>query len=122
MRWVRLNRHWGARLALLALALQLVLSFGHLHVQDLGLAAAPAASQAQASAAGDGAPSPHHSGAHDVCGICATLSLVSASLLPVMVALPAPFAPQPAWPPDLRSLRLDFALASSFQARAPPRA
>jgi hypothetical protein len=121
MRWFRINRQWGGRLALFALALQLVLSFGHIHAEDLGLAAPAAITHAQSGTAGGGAPSPHDRGdTHDVCAICATLNLTATSLVPLVAALALPAAHDWVWSAAIAAPPARFDLARSFQARAPP--
>jgi hypothetical protein len=122
MRWIRMNRQWGGRLALFALALQLVLSFGHIHAEDLGRAA-PAeavASHPQTSATGDGTPPQDQDDAHDVCAICVTLSLSANSLLPVVASLALPVAYEREWRADIQSAQVVFDLRPYYQARAPP--
>jgi hypothetical protein len=123
MRWIRVNRQWGGRLALFALALQLILSFGHVHAEDLGLATAAeaVASHAQTFANNDGPPPPReHDDAHDVCAICIALSLSATSSLPVVVSLPLSVAYEWEWPADIQSAQVVFNLKSYYQARAPP--
>ncbi len=69
MRWSRINRRWGGRLALFALALQLGLSFGHIHAEDLGLATSTnaVAYHVNTSAADDGLPAQDRDGPRYVC-------------------------------------------------------
>src|SRR3974390_510348 len=124
MRWIRMNRQLGARLALFALALQLVLSFGHIHAEDLGIAArANATSIAHNLANGDGSPPPQdQDDRHVVCAICAMLSLTSTSLLPIVAPLVLPVAYGWEWPADIQTAQVNFDLESHYQARAPPHA
>ena len=124
MRWVRTNRSIGVGVALFALALQLVLSFGHVHLDDL-LGRAPfivAASQAGGVTNYEGAaPDPDHDGKkRDICAICATLSLVSSSALPMLPSLAFPIEHTPAPRADFQDLHIAFDLHLLFQARAPP--
>jgi hypothetical protein len=122
MRWIRMNRKWGGRLALFALALQLILSFGHIHAEDLGLAAPPQAiaSHALTPANDDGTTPPHDQG--DACAICVTLSLSATSLLPVVASLTLPVTCEWKWSAEIQSAQVVFALKSYYQARAPPHA
>ena len=122
MRWIRMNRQLGARLALFALALQLVLSFGHIHAGDLGIAApANATSIAHNPANGEGSPPPlDRDDRNDVCAICATLSLTSTSLLPIVASLVLPVAYEWEWPADILTTQVNFDLESYYRARAPP--
>lgn len=124
MRWFRTHIDLGSRLALFALAVQLVLSFGHVHVDKRAASAvSPAGIALQVVAGRDGVPATpdHHTGATDVCAICATIGLLASSILPDAGQL-APF------PSHSIVLSGAFAIAftacdsqSSFQARAPPR-
>ena len=123
MAWIRSNRRVGAWVALFALALQLVLSFGHLHLEELGLS--PPATTAVAQSGGGGAdgtaPGPNHDGrGHDLCAICAALSLAANSVLPAVAALTLPVAVAATWLPDLSAAALPLAAHLIFQARAPP--
>src|SRR5579859_7764774 len=119
MRWLRTNRHFGARLALIAVALQLVLTFGHVHIR-----AAAAASTIEASHSNHTTPrGSRHSGLGDSnCPICALIQLSAISAPSVAPELPLPVAI------DLITLRPGSMLAvaiaptASFQARAPPAA
>src|SRR3954454_200846 len=97
LRWVRANRSRCGLLALFALALQLYLSFGHIHAEDLGLAPpAEVTAQAGADTHGSGPPPTDHD-EHDVCAICAALSLTASSVLPAVAPLPVPLASHWAW-------------------------
>jgi hypothetical protein len=123
MRWVRAHRQRVGCIALFALALQLVLSFGHVHREDFAGALSPrsAASLSQSawSEADASGSSGHGSHAHDICAICATVSLTSTSLPPPPVVLPAP--------PDVRlafefqAETISLATRGAFHARGPPR-
>jgi len=124
MRWVRTNRSIGVGVALFALALQFVLSFGHVHLDDL-LGRAPfivAASQAGGVTNDEGAaPDPDHDGKKgDVCAICATLSLMSSSVLPVLPLVVLPLDNAQLSQPVFQLLQIAFDLHFLFQARAPP--
>jgi len=123
MRWFRTHIDLGSRLALFALAVQVVLSFGHIHVDKRAAAAVSPAGIALQVAGRDGVPATpdHHTGATDVCAICATIGLLANSIIPDAGHL-APF------PSHSITLSGAFAIAftaydsqSSFQARAPPR-
>ena len=121
MRWIRMNRQLGGRLALFALALQLILSFGHIHAGDLGLAGPAKAntSYAQTPASHDGTPQ-DQGDAHDLCAICVTLSLSATALLPVVAWLSLPVTYEWEWPADIQSAQVIFDLKSYYRARAPP--
>jgi hypothetical protein len=123
MRWFRTNRTFGGHLALFALALQLVLSFGHIHREDIYGYGPPrvAATVPATLPASDPAHQPaHHT--DDYCAICATLSLLGASL--------AAEAPQVALRFETQAIEHFDRIAaisvaprrSGFQSRAPPTA
>jgi hypothetical protein len=122
MRWVRDNRRIGAWAALFALAVQFVVSFGHVHLAKF----APSSSAASGisllqTASRDGAPAPNnHTGAADVCAICATIALVANSVLPEAAQLPPPIALPTALRHEFSAAFSVFDPHSSFQARAPP--
>src|SRR3974390_3368062 len=123
MRWIRMNRQLGARLALFALALQLVLSFGHSPAGDLGVAAPANATSIANPANDDGSPPPQdRDDRHDVCAICVTLNLTATSLVPIVASLVLPVAYGWEWPADIRTAQINFDLESHYQARAPPHA
>ena len=116
---VRFNRRFGSLVALFALAIQLALSFGHIHVEDiLGPTATKivhVGGQANTPADND-----HDGPGHDVCAICAALSLTASSVLPT-VELPAtPVEHAYQWTVAVRPAQVSFGINFSFQARAPP--
>ena len=117
IRWFRTNRHFGARLALVAVALQLVLTFGHVHIR-----AAAVASTIEASHSSHTAPlSPGHSGPGDSgCPICALIQLSAISAPSVAPELPLPIAIDLVTLQPGSMLAVTIALPASFQARAPP--
>ena len=121
MRWIRINRRWGGRLALFALALQFGLSFGHIHAEDLGLAtpASAVAYHVNTSAADDGLPAQDRDG-HDTCAICIALGLTASSVLPTVASLALPVTFDWKWPREIQSAQAIFRLKSYYQARAPP--
>lgn len=114
MKWFRSRLRHGARLALFALAVQFVLSFGHFHPDDAH--AAPAASPASAISksalssgkvdqhkADHGSPAaeadagglsddhhPANSHPHDICAVCAVMSLARSAMFagPPLLRLP----------------------------------
>ena len=117
MRWFRTNRHFGARLALIALALQLVLTFGHVHAPSATLTSAVQNSQSNGPAPQD----QNHNGLADTdCPTCALIQLSAISAPSVAPELPLPVAV------DFLTLqpRVELATATappaSFQARGPP--
>jgi hypothetical protein len=119
MRWFRTNRHFGARLALIALALQLVLTFGHVHAPSVAPGSAVQTSQTNGTAPQD----PNHNGLADTdCPTCALIQLSAISTPSIAPALPLPVAI------DFLMLRPAVELAAatappaSFQARGPPAA
>jgi hypothetical protein len=123
MRWFRTHIDLGSRLALFALAVQLVLSFGHVHMDKRALSGVASVGVVLQIAGRDAGPATpdHHTGATDVCAICATIGLLASSIPP---------DPGRLAPPSSHSVALSGALAiaftaydsqSSFQARAPPR-
>jgi hypothetical protein len=123
MRWFRTHIDLGSRLALFALTVQLVLSFGHVHMDKRPPSGVASVGVALQVAGRDGGPATpdHHTGATDVCAICATIGLL---------ASPIPPDPGHLAPPPSHSVALSgaFVIAftaydsqSSFQARAPPR-
>lgn len=117
IRWFRTNRHFGARLALVAVALQLVLTFGHVHIR-----AAAVASAIEASHASHTAPlSPGHSGPGDSnCPVCTLIQLSAISAPSVAPELPLPIAIDLVTLQPGNMLAVRIALPASFQARAPP--
>jgi hypothetical protein len=121
MRWFRTHIGLGSRLALFALTVQLVLSFGHVHVGKI----APASSQGTLSLAQapdrDGGPGPKpHTGADDLCAICATVSLLASSVLPTASSVLPPVAAEHRWLTEFASARISSSPFVLFQARAPP--
>jgi hypothetical protein len=122
MRWFRSNRHYGVRLALIAMALQLVLTFGHVHAPQAS-SPDPAASTDTASLRGSGPHQPAHNGLADVdCPTCALIQLSAMSAPSVAPSLPLPASA------DFVVLRphAEWALDASphfrARARAPPSA
>ena len=118
---IRANRRLGAWAALFALTVQIVLSFAHVHSYELTTSSPVAAGGSlQQSANRDPAPPAHHDGAHDVCAICATISLLATSVMPEPARLTLPIALSSIW---TRGLATATALVDHhvlFQARAPP--
>src|ERR1700742_1885430 len=79
MRWFRTHIGLGSRLALFALAVQFVLSFCHVHAGKVA-PASPYGALATVQAPDRGpAPKPH-TGADDLCAICATIGLLAGSV------------------------------------------
>jgi len=121
MRWFRTHIALGSRLALFALAVQLVLSFGHVHVGKIAAASSQAAIALAQQPEPDGGSSPApHTGAHDFCAICATVSLLASSMLPSGSTVLPPTAGEHRWLSDFGNTRIAFDPFILFQARAPP--
>ncbi len=119
MRWFRTNRHFGARLALIALALQLMLTFGHVHAPSAALASAVQTAQSNGTAP----PDSKHNGLVDLdCPTCALIQLSAISAPSVAPALPLPVAISFLTLQPLVELAAATAPQASFQARAPPAA
>lgn len=119
MRWLRSNIGLGSRLALFALAIQLVSSFGHVHLDKI----ARSSSQAGIWLAQDrdGAPNrDRHTGANDVCAICAVIGLIASSALPAAALLPPPVVTALASRPEFNSTITASDSHFLFRARAPP--
>ncbi len=84
MEWLRSKREVVAWLALLALTCQFVLSFGHIHAARLGPVAAAEVGEVSAGAP----PYKNPSGpADDFCAVCASISLASTLVPPVLAAV-----------------------------------
>ena len=123
MHWVRRRLLAGSWAALFALALQLALSFGHMHLDYLQ-GTSPAAVASLELQDGDGiapAGDRNPSGEHDYCAVCATLSLTSNSVLPIVSLLASPISHHHEWQADYSPQRTSFVIGFLFQARAPPR-
>ena len=119
MSWITENRRIGAWAALFAFAIQLVLSFGHVHLDKLTVSS-PAAANVQVASRDGGAPQPKHTGANDFCAICATIALVTSSVLPEAARLSPPLSVPSSRATEFLIARSAFDLHASFQARAPP--
>jgi len=118
MRWFRLNRRWGGRLAFFSLALQLALSFGHIHAEDFAGPASGVASHAPTHTH-DSMPSPA-SDTHDPCVICLFIQLASTTVQPTAPILELPTQSDWVVPEELVVLPLFEAAYFPFKARAPP--
>ena len=121
MRWWRVRRRLGARVALFALVVQLALSFGHVHgahrVWD-GFAAAWSGVHADSGASVPGPQDDDHDSRY--CAICAVLTLLAGAQT---AAAPAIWIPSPRAielrPVVAATVRL-IARHDSFHSRAPP--
>ena len=125
MGWVQSRKRFGAWLALAALVLQIALSFGHVHLPVVGTAphvaiAAPHNTAiAQTSQQG---PAQNTSDDDDYCAICASIFLVSTSVVSEPPKLPLPLG--------FERIEQIFSVARgivaprrvAFQSRAPPAA
>jgi hypothetical protein len=96
MGWFRQKVPWLSRLALFALAVQIVLSFGHVHVSGAAPASAAGMNALAVESNSTAAPGPalptdrdRNSPAHDLCALCASISLLHSLVLPVPAALAA---------------------------------
>jgi hypothetical protein len=120
MRWFRSNRHFGTRLALIAVALQFVLTFGHVH-----LAQAAAHHELSSTAAGPGGSDQSDRKPNGLaeldCPVCALIHLSAAAAPSAAPVLPLPAAEFVTLRP-----RADTAATAapriSQRARAPPAA
>jgi hypothetical protein len=124
MRWFRVNRKFGGRLALFGLALQLVLSFGHIHPEDIygnARAFAAYAASVASAASGDSLPLPAKH-ADDYCAICATTHLLGSSVVSEAPQLPLPIAFAAIEHADCAACVLVTPRRAPFQSRAPPAA
>jgi hypothetical protein len=123
MRWFRANRQWGGRLALFALAVQLVLSFGHIHREDIYGYAPPAQPAATQQAANDHQPVPPAQPSNhgdDYCAICATIALLSSSLVAAAPQLPLPIVSRAIEHSDIVVAAFSPLYRPQFRSRAPP--
>ena len=121
MYWVRTNCRLGSWAALFALCIQLALSFGHIHPEDIQ--GSSSAKVAHLQDQNDGSPDADHGKPdHDVCAICAALSLTSSSVLPTVSLLTTPVDHPYEWIAEFRTAQVTFGLHFHFQARAPPQA
>ena len=122
MHLIRSNHRVGAWAAVLALAIQFVASFGHIHREDIFGPSVTAAvsSQAQSADTGPANDDDHGAPGHDVCDICATLSLASSSVLPTVPLPVPPVEYVQAHFVHVLSAQLFYVLHSGFHARAPP--
>jgi hypothetical protein len=124
MRWFRSNRHFGARLALIALALQFVLTFGHVHLALLAQAVADQELSSTATGAGgsdkpDGTPN----GLAELdCPVCALIHLSAAAAPSVAPVLPLPTATEFVTLRPPADTAATAAPRISQRARAPPAA
>ena len=125
MAWFRSNRGVVAWVAFFALACQLVLSFGHVHASKSGGGSLAFAALETGQATADDAPwSPQKKPggfADDFCAICASISLASTLILPILAIILTP---------RLFTKILPWSLAANeptsfdhrpFGARGPPR-
>lgn len=123
MHWIRNNRRICAHVALFALALQFALSFGHFHPDEFALADASgiAAASSQTSANDATAPDPDgHADKHDLCAICATISMAASTVLPEHKTVPLPVAHGRLLAFEFQTTHRAFQTHRFFQARAPP--
>jgi hypothetical protein len=124
----RFLRHYGERLALLAVLLQVALSFGHIHAYGIfpfGHPVAQGHGVAAISNVRDTMPlvplPPIGGNGIDVtCAICANMALAAALVMPDPVGLPLPLdmAAAQLWQGD--GVVLTAAPFLLFQTRAPP--
>jgi hypothetical protein len=116
-----------AWLALTALAIHLVLTFGHVHAEQFSLASPATASivapDAHAGGDADGGVSEERYRAlralHS-CAVCASISLLGTSVVPVAQVIAPPQAITSIRKLDSVGLALPRELRSSSKARAPP--
>jgi hypothetical protein len=121
MGWVRLRKRYGASLAIAAMALQLVLSFGHVHVQGIGHNSPTVTASAQDGAATPD-PTQNKPDSDDYCAICASISLLSGSVVAVPPQLPLPVLFYTIEQADRVVIGIIAPRRALFQSRAPPQA
>jgi DUF2946 family protein len=121
MGWVRLRKRYGASLAIAAMALQLVLSFGHVHVQGIGHNSPIVTASAQDGAATPD-PTQNKPDNDDYCAICASISLLSGSVVAVPPHLPLPVLSYAVEHADRVVSVIIAPRRAPFQSRAPPQA
>jgi hypothetical protein len=117
MRWLRNNRRWGSRLALLALMLQLALTFGHVHADSLVTSASPELTLS----AGSPADQNHPGDRHDDCAICAAVHLAGNLVLPTPAVIQVPNHVPVTWQASA-DRAAEFTRIEIFRARGPPQA
>jgi hypothetical protein len=121
MRWFRSNRHFGARLALIALALQFVLTFGHVH-----LAQAAAHQELSSTATGPGESDQSDRKPNGLaeldCPVCALIHLSAAAAPAVAPVLPLPATTEFVTLRPQADTAATAAPRISQRARAPPAA
>jgi hypothetical protein len=132
MRWFRSHRDRITWLACFALACQLVLSFGHVHLgKDVHLRKVGDATGIWSVAAGNGTAgenpaSPSNKNpaglADDYCAVCRNISLASALVIPIALAIEAPFSVLQSLPWPVAQAEPTRCEHSCFQARGPPQA
>jgi hypothetical protein len=124
MQWIRRNNRFGAWAGLFALGLQLVLSFGHIHLADIQGSSATIVALTQGANGGAHSKLPaqgdHKGAGHDLCPICAAVSLTSNSVLPTVAPLPAPIDSLYEWILEHFSQHISLGIHFNFQARGPP--
>ena len=121
MGWIHHHRRQGAWLALAALAVQIVLSFGHVHLRVTPAAhASIAAPLANAVARASHQQPARNPDDDDYCAVCASIFLVSTSL----VSTPPPLPVADAFTRIRDFIAVDRGLAvqrrAAFRSRAPP--
>jgi len=121
MRWFRMNRIFGGRLALLALAVQFILSFGHVHVHGIG-ASAPVVLASVHGSVGAPTPAQNKPDSDDYCAICATVSLLSGSVAATPPQLALPVVSNIVEHADRVAIAVIVSQRAPFQSRAPPQA
>ncbi|HEX3939810.1 MAG TPA: DUF2946 family protein [Xanthobacteraceae bacterium] len=125
MGWVHGHRRRGAYLALAALVLQIAISFGHVDIDGIAgpdhltLAGLHKTVAAKVSKHGPAQPSGDDDG---YCPICASISLVSTSIVSEPPQLPVPDGFERVRPPVsiIRGIVPPWRVA--FRSRAPPAA
>jgi hypothetical protein len=125
MGWFRSNTGRVAWLAFFALACQLVLSFGHRHLgnPNAGAAWAVLADAGKPTEQAPPAIPPSPVGvADEYCAVCASITLASLLLLPVVLALLAPISFLSRLPNPEAETRPASIAHFLFDARGPPAA
>jgi hypothetical protein len=119
MHWMRRNSGLGSWAGLFALMIQLYLSFGHIHLEDFQASSIAIATSSQAQP-DNPVDDDHGTRAHDICAICAALSLTASSALPTVAVLAIPIDHPDAWVVDVPTAQRLCNVHFLFEARAPP--
>ena len=122
MRFVRAHQTSGAWLALAALLVQFVISFAHVHREDVVPVVAENVLNASwlSPALPHDSRSPAPTGDHDLCPICASMTLVDSVVLPLPPTVLLATVPRGFGPIERVSILASTDRHRHFQARGPP--